>query len=66
MLKGVSQEEKLKEHMVKIGMDQQLSNSALYEQKCSENIKKLYKYDGKCDIKQPYKAIIGTSMVSNN
>ena len=36
-------------HMVTIGVDQSLSNSAMYEHICMENIKKLYKYAVKCD-----------------
>ena len=34
-------------HMVAIEVDQSLSNSALYEHKCMENTKKLYKTAGK-------------------
>ena len=36
-------------HMVTIGVDQSLSNSAVYEHRCLENIKKLYKSVGECD-----------------
>ena len=35
--------------MVTIGVDQSLSNSAMYGHRCLENIKKLYKSDVKCD-----------------
>ena len=38
--------------MVIIGVDQSLSNSALYEHRCLENIQKIYKSDGKCDDQQ--------------
>ena len=41
-----------------IGIDQSLSNNALNEHKCLENIKKLYKQAGKCDNKQQFKDII--------
>ena len=51
--------------MVTIGIDQQLSNIALYKHRCPENIKKLYKSDGKCDNQQPYKAILEALMVYN-
>ena len=41
ILKVLLQSERLKQHMVIIGMDQYLSNSAFYESRCLENIKKL-------------------------
>ena len=50
--------------MVEIGVDQSFSNSAMYENRCLENIKKLYKYAFKCDCQQQYKAIIESVMVS--
>ena len=50
--------------MVTIGLDQLLSKSDLYENRCLENIKKLYKSVGKCDDQQHYKAIIEASIVS--
>ena len=50
--------------MVSIGLDQSLSNSAMCEHRCLENIKKLYKYGGKCDNQQKYKYIIEAAMVS--
>ena len=60
----VMHSEQLKHHMVSIGVYQSLSNSALYEHICLENIKKLYKSSGKCDDQQQYKAILEASMVS--
>ena len=36
----------------------------MYEHVFLENIKKLYKYYGKCDDKKQYKAIIEAEMVS--
>ena len=50
--------------MVAIRVDQSLSNCEYYEQRCLENIKKLYKIAGKCDYQQQYKAIIKSCMVS--
>ena len=41
-----------------------LSNNAIYEHGCLENIKKLYTYDGKWYYQQHYKAIIEIAMVS--
>ena len=50
--------------MVTIGVDQSLSNNAMYEHMCLENIKKIYKIADKYDNHQPYKAIIEAEMVS--
>ena len=50
--------------MVTIGVDQLLSNSAMYEHSFLENIKKWYKSAGKCEYhQQQYKAIIEASMI---
>ena len=56
--------EQLKQHIVTIGVDQSLSNSAMYEHRYLENICKLYKISGKCDNQQQYKTILEASMVS--
>ena len=53
-----------KDHVQTFGIDQCLSNNALYEQKYLENIRKLYKQAGKCDNKQQLKDILGAAMVS--
>ena len=50
--------------MVIIDADRSLSNIALYEHRCLENIKKLYKLSEKCDDKQKYKSMIEANMVS--
>ena len=57
-IKGFLHSERLKQHMVTIGVEKSLSNSAIYEHRCLENIKKLYKSDRKCDNQKQYKAII--------
>ena len=49
--------------MVTIGVYQSLSNSAIYEHKCLENIKKFYKYDGNCKDQQQYNNIIEAAMI---
>ena len=54
----------LKDHVQTIGIDQYLSNNAIYEHKCLENIKKLYKQAGKCDGQQKFKDILEADMVS--
>ena len=64
MLEGVLQSPRLKDHVETIGIDQSLSNNALYEHKCLQNIKKLYKHAGKCDDQQQFKDILETDMVS--
>ena len=46
------QSPRLKDHVQTIGIDQSLSNDAVYEHKCLENIKKLYKQAGKRDNQQ--------------
>ena len=50
--------------MITIGIDQSLSNGAMYEHRCLENINKLYTSSVKCDDKMQFKAIIEVSMVS--
>ena len=50
--------EQLKEHMVTIGIEKSLRNSAIYEHLYLENIKKLYKHADKCDNQHHYKAVI--------
>ena len=50
--------------MVPIVVKQSLSRSAMYEHRCLEKIKKLYKYSGKCDDQQQYKFIFEAAMVS--
>ena len=52
VLKGMLQSPRLKDHVHTIGIDPYLSNNAIYEHKCLENIKKLYKQAGKCDNQQ--------------
>ena len=58
IIKGVLHSEKLKEHVVTIGVEKQLIDSDMYEYICLENIKKLYKSSGKCDDQHKYKAIL--------
>ena len=65
IIKGLVQSELLKQHMVTIGTNKQLSNSETYGYICLENIKKLYKSAGKCDDQQQYKDIIKSAMVYN-
>ena len=49
VLKGMFQSPLLKDNVQTIGIEQSLINNAIYEHKCLENIKKLYKQAGKCD-----------------
>ena len=42
VLKGMLQSPRLKYHVHTIGIHPSLSNNAVYEHKCLENIKKLY------------------------
>ena len=41
VLNGMLQSLQLKDHIQTIGIDQYLSNNAIYEHKCLENIKKI-------------------------
>ena len=65
MLKGSLQSPRLKYHVLTIGIHPYLIKNSIYEHKCPENIKKLYKQAGKCNNKQQFKDIIETAMVSN-
>ena len=49
VIKGMLQSPRLKYHGQIIGIDQSLSNNALYEHKCLQKIKKVYKHAGKYD-----------------
>ena len=50
--------------MKNICIYQSLINSALFEQRCFQNINKLYKHAGKCDDQQKFKDIFEAAMVS--
>ena len=56
---------RLKYHVQTIGIDPSLSKNAIYEHKCLEDIKNLYKKSGKCDKQQQLKDILEAAMVSN-
>ena len=58
------QSPRIKYHVKTIGINLSLSNNDIYEHKCLENIKKLYKQYGKCDDQQKFKDILEASMVS--
>ena len=53
----------LKYHVQTIVIDKYLSNNDIYENKCIENIKKIYKQSGKCDNQQQFKDIPEAAMV---
>ena len=54
----------LEGHVKTIAIYQSLSNNALFEQKCLQNTKKLYKHAGKFYEQQQFKDIIETAIVS--
>ena len=58
------QSPRLKYHVQTIGIHPYLSNNSIYEHKCLENIKKLYKQAGKCKDQQQFKDILEADMVS--
>ena len=55
IIKGLLQSDWLKQQMVIIGIYQSLSNFAMYEHRCLENIKKLYTSAGKYDSQLQFK-----------
>ena len=65
ILKCVLQSPLLKYHMKTIGINQSLSNIALFEHKYPKNINKLYQHARKCNKKQQLKDILEAVMVSN-
>ena len=52
VLKSMLQSPRLKDHVHTIGIDQSLSKNAIYEHKCLENIKNIYKQAGKWNNQQ--------------
>ena len=58
VLKGMLQSPRLKYHRNNIGIDQSLSNSAIFEHIFIKNIKKLYQNDGKCDVQKNSKILL--------
>ena len=64
VLKGMLQSPGLKDHAQNIGIDPHLSNNTIYEHKCLQNIKNLYKQSVKCDYQLQFKDILEAAMVS--
>ena len=64
VLKCIFKSPRLKNHVQNIGIDPYLSNNAIYEHKCLEKIKKIYKQSGKCDNQKQFKDILEAAMVS--
>ena len=64
IIKGLLQSKQLKDHMVAIGVGQQLSKCALYEHRCLENINNLCKTTSKCDDQHTCRYIHEATMVS--
>ena len=58
------QSHRLKNHVQTICIDTSLRNNAIYEHKFLENIKNVFKQDGKCDDQQQFKYILEADMVS--
>ena len=64
VFKVMLQSLRIKDHVKTIGIDQSLSNIALFEHRCHQNINKLYKHDGECDYQKKFKYILEAAMVS--
>ena len=62
VLKCMLQSPCLKDHMKTIGIDQSLSNSAIFENMCLQNTNKLYKNSRKRDDQQQFKDIFEAAM----
>ena len=58
------QSPRLKDNAKAIGVDQSVSNNALFEHKCLQNTMKLYKHAGYCDGQKQFKYILKAAMVS--
>ena len=54
----------MKDHVQTIGIDQSLSKNAIYEHKCLESIKNIYKQAVKWDDQIQFKDILEADMVS--
>ena len=63
MIKVILQSPRPKDHINTIGIDQSLSNNSIFEHRCLQNIKKLYKHAGKFDDQIRFKYIIEAAMV---
>ena len=57
------QSPRLEDHVQTIDIDQSLRNNDIYEHKCLENIKALYKQAGKYDDQKQFKDILEADMV---
>ena len=64
MLKCMFQSPRLKYYVHTVCIDQSLRNNAIYEHKCLESIKNLYKQAVKCGDQQQFKDILETAMFS--
>ena len=64
MIKFMLKSPRLKYHIQTMGIDPHLSNNNIYEHKCLENIKKIYKQAGNFDDQKQFKDILEAAMVS--
>ena len=65
VLKGMLQSPQIKYHVQTIGIDPSLNNNTIYEHKCLEDIKKIYKQSDRCDDQKQFKDIFEAGMFSN-
>ena len=64
VIKCMLQSSRLEDHMKTIGIDQSSFTGSSFEQRCMNNIKKIYQHAGKCDYQQNLKDIIDTAILS--
>ena len=58
------QSSRLEDHMKTIGIDQSSFTRSSFENRCMNNIKKIYQHEGKCDDQQNLKDIIYAAILS--
>ena len=66
VLEDMIQSPRIKDHVKTILIDQYVSNNALFEHKCLQNINKLYKHSGKYDDQKKFKDILDVALVSTH
>ena len=64
MIKCMLQSSRLEYRMKTIGIDQSLFTMSSFEQKCLNNIQKIYQHAGKCDNQENLKDILDATIVS--
>ena len=64
VIKCMFKSSRLEDHMKTIGIDRSSFNMSTFEQRCINNIKKIYQHAGKCDDQQNLKDILEAALRS--